>query len=207
MHVCFFTVCLLDTEWQVANTELVDRQNYMVKNLPTGEKMDFRVVAVNIAGRSPPACLAQPVKIREIMGISEWENIMKILWNLNKLNCWTGTLLHSYVLSFSSFLSEHPKIRLPRHLRTKYIKRVGETINLVIPFQVCLCFAVSIVSVSFKSSHVVHKVLQVQNFNLNVSLLALSWWYAHYIQCSNTSEYLMICRLSEMIMKAILQMI
>ncbi|KAI5626035.1 myosin-binding protein C, fast-type, partial [Silurus asotus] len=86
-----------DTEWQVANTELVDRQNYVVRNLPTGEKMNFRVVAVNIAGQSPPAVLAQPVTVREIM--------------------------------------EHPKIRLPRNLRTKYIKRVGETINLVIPFQ------------------------------------------------------------------------
>ncbi|XP_053494098.1 myosin binding protein Cb isoform X1 [Ictalurus furcatus] len=86
-----------DTEWQVANTELVGRQNYVVRNLPTGEKMNFRVVAVNIAGRSPPAFLAQPVTVREIM--------------------------------------EHPKIRLPRHLRTKYIRKVGETINLVIPFQ------------------------------------------------------------------------
>ncbi|XP_058256680.1 myosin binding protein Cb isoform X1 [Hemibagrus wyckioides] len=86
-----------DTEWQVANTELVTRQNYVVRNLPTGEKMNFRVVAVNIAGRSAPAFLAQPITVREIM--------------------------------------EHPKIRLPRNLRTKYIKRVGETINLVIPFQ------------------------------------------------------------------------
>uniref|UniRef100_A0AAR2LX01 Myosin-binding protein C, fast-type n=1 Tax=Pygocentrus nattereri TaxID=42514 RepID=A0AAR2LX01_PYGNA len=86
-----------DTEWQVANTDLVERQSYTVRNLPTGEKMNFRVVAVNIAGRSPPAVLSQPVTVREIM--------------------------------------EHPKIRLPRHLRTKYIRRVGETINLVIPFQ------------------------------------------------------------------------
>lgn len=52
----------------MANTELVDRQNYVVRNLPTGEKMNFRVVAVNIAGRSPPAFLAQPVTVREIMG-------------------------------------------------------------------------------------------------------------------------------------------
>lgn len=71
MRVFFYALRLLDTEWQVANTELVDRQNYIVRNLPTGEKMDFRVVAVNIAGRSPPALLAQPVKIREIMGTSE----------------------------------------------------------------------------------------------------------------------------------------
>ncbi|TRY83814.1 hypothetical protein DNTS_028921 [Danionella cerebrum] len=84
-------------EWQVANTDLVERQSFVVRNLPTGEKMNFRVVAVNIAGRSPPALLGQPVTVREIM--------------------------------------EHPKIRLPRELRTKYIRRVGEKINLVIPFQ------------------------------------------------------------------------
>uniref|UniRef100_A0A8C1FAR7 Myosin-binding protein C, fast-type n=1 Tax=Cyprinus carpio carpio TaxID=630221 RepID=A0A8C1FAR7_CYPCA len=83
--------------WHPANTDLVDRQSYTVRNLPTGEKMNFRVVAVNVAGRSPPALLEQPVTVREIM--------------------------------------EHPKIRLPRELRTKYIKRVGEKINLVIPFQ------------------------------------------------------------------------
>uniref|UniRef100_A0A8C1FCW6 Myosin-binding protein C, fast-type n=1 Tax=Cyprinus carpio carpio TaxID=630221 RepID=A0A8C1FCW6_CYPCA len=86
-----------ETEWHPANTDLVDRQSYTVRNLPTGEKMNFRVVAVNVAGRSPPALLEQPVTVREIM--------------------------------------EHPKIRLPRELRTKYIKRVGEKINLVIPFQ------------------------------------------------------------------------
>ncbi len=31
---------------------------------------------------------------------------------------------------------EYPKIRLPRDLRTKYIRKVGEKINLTIPFQV-----------------------------------------------------------------------
>ncbi|XP_034049728.1 myosin binding protein Cb isoform X2 [Thalassophryne amazonica] len=86
-----------DTEWVVANQELCERQGYVVRGLPVGEKMNFRVVAVNIAGRSPPALLSQPVTIREIM--------------------------------------EHPKIRLPRELRTKYIRRVGDKINLTIPFQ------------------------------------------------------------------------
>ncbi|XP_056900499.1 myosin binding protein Cb isoform X1 [Takifugu flavidus] len=86
-----------DTEWVVANNELCERQGYVVRGLPVGEKVNFRVVAVNIAGRSPPAVMSQPVTIREIM--------------------------------------EHPKIRLPRELRTKYIKRVGEKINLTIPFQ------------------------------------------------------------------------
>ncbi|CAL1599331.1 unnamed protein product [Knipowitschia caucasica] len=86
-----------DTEWVVANQELCERQGFVVRGLPVGEKINFRVVAVNIAGRSPPALLGQPVTIREIM--------------------------------------EHPKIRLPRELRTKYIRKVGDKINLVVPFQ------------------------------------------------------------------------
>uniref|UniRef100_A0AAX7TSM8 Myosin binding protein C, fast type a n=1 Tax=Astatotilapia calliptera TaxID=8154 RepID=A0AAX7TSM8_ASTCA len=40
---------------------------YKVKGLPVGEKMLFRVIAVNIAGHSPPAVLSQAVTIREIV--------------------------------------------------------------------------------------------------------------------------------------------
>ncbi|MED6283195.1 Myosin-binding protein C, fast-type [Characodon lateralis] len=86
-----------DTEWVAGNTDLCEKQGFVVRGLPVGEKINFRVVAVNIAGRSPPAILSQPVTIREIV--------------------------------------EHPKIRLPRELRTKYIRKVGEKINLTIPFQ------------------------------------------------------------------------
>ncbi len=59
-----------DTEWVVANKELCERQGYVVRGLPVGEKINFRVVAVNCAGRSLPATLSQPVTIREIMGES-----------------------------------------------------------------------------------------------------------------------------------------
>lgn len=55
-------------EWVQANEKPVERNQYKVKGLPVGEKMLFRVVAVNIAGRSPPARLSQAVTIREIMG-------------------------------------------------------------------------------------------------------------------------------------------
>lgn len=51
-----------------ANEEPVEKNQYRVKGLPVGEKMLFRVVAVNMAGRSPPATLGQAVTIREIMG-------------------------------------------------------------------------------------------------------------------------------------------
>ncbi|XP_029293116.1 myosin binding protein Ca [Cottoperca gobio] len=83
--------------WVQANEEPLGNNQYRVKGLQVGEKMLFRVVALNIAGRSPPATLTQAVTIREIM--------------------------------------EQPKIRLPRHLRTKLITLVGEKVNIVIPFQ------------------------------------------------------------------------
>ncbi|XP_028979561.2 myosin binding protein Ca isoform X5 [Esox lucius] len=86
-----------EDNWVAANEEPVERNLYRVKGLPTGEKVLFRVVAVNMAGRSPPCVMNQSVNIREIM--------------------------------------EHPKIRLPRQLRTKFIRKVGEKVNLVIPFQ------------------------------------------------------------------------
>lgn len=55
-------------EWIPANKEPVERCGFTVKDLPTGAKILFRVVGVNIAGRSEPATLAQPVTIREIVG-------------------------------------------------------------------------------------------------------------------------------------------
>lgn len=39
----------------------------IIRDLPTGEKMQFRVRAYNMAGPSRPATLAQAVTIREIM--------------------------------------------------------------------------------------------------------------------------------------------
>ncbi|XP_020788815.2 myosin-binding protein C, fast-type [Boleophthalmus pectinirostris] len=84
-------------QWVQANEVPVEKTQYRVKGLPVGEKMLFRVVAVNLAGRSPPAVLGQAVTIREIV--------------------------------------ETPKIRVPRHLRSKLITRVGEKVNIVIPFQ------------------------------------------------------------------------
>lgn len=108
-----------------ANQELVERTQFKVRDLPVGEKMLFRVVAVNIAGRSPPATLPQAVTIREIMG------------QRRHLESFTG--LGDFENQHFGLLSpaEHPKIRLPRHLRTKLIVVVGEKVNLVIPFQVC----------------------------------------------------------------------
>uniref|UniRef100_A0A3Q1CYJ1 Myosin binding protein C, cardiac n=1 Tax=Amphiprion ocellaris TaxID=80972 RepID=A0A3Q1CYJ1_AMPOC len=84
-------------EWIPAIDGLTDRTSMIVKNLTTGDKLQFRVRAYNMAGPSAPATLAQPVTIREIM--------------------------------------QRPKIWLPRILRQTLIKKVGDTVNIVIPFQ------------------------------------------------------------------------
>ncbi|XP_039610092.1 myosin-binding protein C, cardiac-type isoform X1 [Polypterus senegalus] len=84
-------------EWVLAFKDPVDKNSVTVRDLPTGEKLQFRVCAVNIAGPSAPVTLNQAVTVREI--------------------------------------AQRPKIWMPRSLRQTLIKKVGETINLVIPFQ------------------------------------------------------------------------
>ncbi|XP_061831287.2 myosin-binding protein C, cardiac-type-like [Nerophis lumbriciformis] len=84
-------------EWIPAIQGLTDRTSAMIRELTTGDKLQFRVRAFNMAGPSAPATLAQPVTIREIM--------------------------------------QRPKIWLPRNLRQTLMKKVGDTVNLVIPFQ------------------------------------------------------------------------
>ncbi|NP_001082167.1 myosin binding protein C3 S homeolog [Xenopus laevis] len=85
------------TEWVPALLGLTERTSVMIRDLPTGERLAFRVRAINLAGPSEPCTMKEPVTIREIM--------------------------------------QRPKIWLPRYLRQKLIKKVGETVNIVIPFQ------------------------------------------------------------------------
>ncbi|KAM8939179.1 myosin-binding protein C, cardiac-type [Pelodytes ibericus] len=85
------------SEWVPALAGLTERTSSMIRDLPTGERLSFRVRAINLAGPSEPCTMKEPVTIREIM--------------------------------------QRPKIWLPRYLRQKLLKRVGETVNIVIPFQ------------------------------------------------------------------------
>uniref|UniRef100_A0A4W6EY16 Myosin-binding protein C, cardiac-type n=1 Tax=Lates calcarifer TaxID=8187 RepID=A0A4W6EY16_LATCA len=84
-------------EWIPAIQGLTERTSLIIRDLTTGDKLQFRVRAYNMAGPSAPATLAQPVTIREIM--------------------------------------QRPKIWLPRNLRQTIVKKVGDTVNLLIPFQ------------------------------------------------------------------------
>ncbi|XP_075692884.1 myosin-binding protein C, cardiac-type [Rhinoderma darwinii] len=85
------------SEWVPALQGLTERTSCLIRDLPTGERLTFRVGAINLAGPSEPCTMKEPVTIREIM--------------------------------------QRPKIWLPRYLRQKLVKRVGETVNIVIPFQ------------------------------------------------------------------------
>lgn len=66
---CLFAACSLGAadEWIPAIEGLTDRTSLIVRGLNTGDKLQFRVRAYNMAGPSGPATLAQPVTIREIM--------------------------------------------------------------------------------------------------------------------------------------------
>lgn len=82
-HDLLQSTFISDTEWVVANNELCERQTYVVCGLPVGEKINFRVVAVNIAGRSLPATMSQPVTIREIIGESGSDLSQRVHEHLN----------------------------------------------------------------------------------------------------------------------------
>uniref|UniRef100_A0A803VG82 Myosin-binding protein C, fast-type n=1 Tax=Ficedula albicollis TaxID=59894 RepID=A0A803VG82_FICAL len=85
------------TEWIPALPGLTERTSALIKDLVTGDKLYFRIKAVNLAGESGAATIKEPVTVQEIL--------------------------------------QRPKFWLPRHLRQTLVKKVGETVNIVIPFQ------------------------------------------------------------------------
>ncbi|KAG8126020.1 hypothetical protein E2320_021198, partial [Naja naja] len=85
------------TEWIPALPSPIERTSVLLKDLVTGDKLYFRITAINLAGISQPAMIKEPVTVQEIL--------------------------------------QRPKIRLPRNLRQTLMKKVGDTINIVIPFQ------------------------------------------------------------------------
>lgn len=70
-HLKVFEIVAYDLvtadEWIPATEALTDRPSLIIRNLTTGDKLQFRVRAYNMAGPSAPAMLAEPVTIREIM--------------------------------------------------------------------------------------------------------------------------------------------
>ncbi|XP_038620577.1 myosin-binding protein C, cardiac-type [Tachyglossus aculeatus] len=85
------------SEWVPALQGLIERTTLVVKELPTGARLHFRVRAHNLAGPSQPTGTKEPVTVQEIL--------------------------------------QRPRLRLPRQLRQTVLRKVGEPVNLLIPFQ------------------------------------------------------------------------
>ncbi|XP_051709081.2 myosin-binding protein C, cardiac-type [Oryctolagus cuniculus] len=85
------------SEWVAALQGLTERTTMLVKDLPTGARLLFRVRAYNVAGPGAPVTTKEPVTVQEIL--------------------------------------QRPRLQLPRHLRQTIQKKVGEPVNLLIPFQ------------------------------------------------------------------------
>uniref|UniRef100_A0A2K5CPS7 Myosin-binding protein C, cardiac-type n=1 Tax=Aotus nancymaae TaxID=37293 RepID=A0A2K5CPS7_AOTNA len=85
------------SEWVAAVQGLTERTSMLVKDLPTGARLLFRVRAHNMAGSGAPVTTTEPVTVQEIL--------------------------------------QRPRLQLPRHLRQTIQKKVGEAVNLLIPFQ------------------------------------------------------------------------
>ncbi|XP_027966886.1 myosin-binding protein C, cardiac-type [Eumetopias jubatus] len=85
------------SEWVAALPGLTERTSMLVKDLPTGARLLFRVRAHNMAGPGAPVATKEPVTVQEIL--------------------------------------QRPRLQLPRHLRQTIQRKVGEPVNLLIPFQ------------------------------------------------------------------------
>lgn len=58
---------LVATEWIPALPGLTERTSALIKDLVTGDKLYFRIKAVNVAGESGAATIKEPVTVQEIL--------------------------------------------------------------------------------------------------------------------------------------------
>lgn len=58
---------LAATEWIPALPGLTERTSALIKDLVTGDKLHFRIKAINLAGESGAAITKEPVTVQEIL--------------------------------------------------------------------------------------------------------------------------------------------
>lgn len=66
----YLAVCFLisaATEWIPALPSPTERTSVLLKDLVTGDKLYFRITAINLAGTSQPAMIKESVTVQEIL--------------------------------------------------------------------------------------------------------------------------------------------
>uniref|UniRef100_A0A4W5RNB1 Myosin-binding protein C, fast-type n=1 Tax=Hucho hucho TaxID=62062 RepID=A0A4W5RNB1_9TELE len=139
------------TRWTKLNFDVFEGVTYEAKRMIEGVLYEMRVYAVNGIGMSQPSLNSKPfmpigveplgLKVHDVT-----DTTCTLKW-LAPEKIGAGGL-DGYVIEYCKEGGEGvsrwykgsgdrqlPKIRLPRYLRQKYLRRVGDKINLTIPFQ------------------------------------------------------------------------
>uniref|UniRef100_A0A2K5RYI4 Myosin binding protein C1 n=1 Tax=Cebus imitator TaxID=2715852 RepID=A0A2K5RYI4_CEBIM len=145
------------SRWMRLNFDLCKETTFEPKKMIEGVAYEVRIFAVNAIGISKPSmpskpfvplAVTSPPTLLTVDSVTDTTVTMK--WRPPDQIGAAG--LDGYVLEYcfegstsakqsdengeAAFdLPEPPKIRIPRHLKQTYIRRVGEAVNLVIPFQ------------------------------------------------------------------------
>ncbi|XP_014117964.1 PREDICTED: myosin-binding protein C, fast-type [Pseudopodoces humilis] len=125
--------------WMKLNFEALPALSFEATRMIEGVLYEMRVFALNAIGVSAPSLNTPP--FMPIAPTSEPTHL-----TLEDVTDTTATLkwrpperlgaggIDGYLVEWCRE-GERPKIRLPRHLRQTYVRKVGEQVNLVIPFQ------------------------------------------------------------------------
>uniref|UniRef100_A0A2K6T9M9 Myosin binding protein C1 n=1 Tax=Saimiri boliviensis boliviensis TaxID=39432 RepID=A0A2K6T9M9_SAIBB len=127
------------SRWMRLNFDLCKETTFEPKKMIEGVAYEVRIFAVNAIGISKPSmpskpfvplAVTSPPTLLAVDSVTDTTVTMK--WRPPDQIGAAG--LDGYVLEYC-FEGKPPKIRIPRHLKQTYIRRVGEAVNLVIPFQ------------------------------------------------------------------------